>query len=81
MPVLMTLDLEVPEKAAESRRNFQLTDWDDFKEELAKQLCDIPEPHVLTNETQYKRVVDNLMVAIQAAIEHAVPMSRPSPYS
>ncbi len=77
----MMLDLKVPEKAIESRRNFQLTDWDGFKEELAKQLCDIPEPHALTTEMQYKSMVDDLMAAIQAAIEHAVPMSWPSPYS
>ena len=38
-------------------------------------------PCALSNESQFQEVVDDLMAAIQAAIELTVPMVKPSPHS
>ena len=81
MLILTTLDLEVPAVAAENRKNFRSTDWSKFRETLAEQLATIPDPCTLLDEVQVQRAVDDLTVALQAAIELTVPMSKPSPHS
>ena len=48
---------------------------------LSEQLVTIPSPCALSNEAQFQEVVDDLMAAIQAAIELTVPMVKPSPHS
>ena len=80
VPVLTTLDLEIPAAAAISRRNFRAVDWSKFRQMLTDQLDKIPGPRTLLNESQFQEVVDDLMTALQAAIEHAVPLSKPSPH-
>ena len=81
IPVLTTLDLEVPAAVAVSRRNYRATDWSKFREALAEQLVTILSPCALSDEVQFQEVVDNLTVAIQTAIKLTVPMVKPSPHS
>ena len=44
VPVLMTLDIVVPDKVEEPHRNFRAVEWDKFQKELERQLSDIPDP-------------------------------------
>ena len=81
VPVLTTLDLNVPTAVIKSWRNYRATEWPKFREELAEQLAAIPDLGVLINETQYQKAVDDLTAALQTAIEWAVPLSKPSPHS
>ena len=46
-----------------------------------EQLAAMPDPGTLLNEVQFQRAADDLTAALQAAIELAVPMSKPSPHS
>ena len=77
VPVLTTLDLEIPAVVAISRRNFRAADWSKFRQMLTH---NIPGLHALLNELQFQEVVSDLMMALQVAIEHAVPLSKPSPH-
>ena len=81
VPILMTLDLEVPARVIETRRNFRAMDWLKFQETLAEQLATMPDPCTLLNKAQFQRATDNLMAALQAAIKLTVPVSKPSPHS
>ena len=81
VPVLTTLDLDVPTAAIKSRRNYRAMEWPKFREELVEQLAAIPGPGVLIDETQYQKAVNNLTAALQTAIEWAVPLSKTSPHS
>ena len=81
VPVLTTLDLDVPMAATESWRNYRAMEWPKFREELAEQLAAIPGPGVLIDETQYQKAVNDLTVALQTAIERAVLLSKTSPHS
>ena len=81
VPVLTTLDLEILAAAAISRRNFRAADWSKFHQTLTDQLDNIPGPRTLLNESQFQEAVSDLTTALQAAIEHTVPLSKPSPHS
>ena len=61
VPVLMTLDCAVPLQAAEECRNFCKADWDEFRKELAEQLCHILGPCVLPTDAQFQQAVNDLM--------------------
>ena len=81
VPVLTTLDLEIPAAAAMSRRNFRAADWLKFRQTLMDQLDNIPGLRTLLNELQFQGAVSDLTTALQAAIEHVVPLSKPSLHS
>ena len=81
IPILTIADLEVQKGTADSFRDFQSTNWDNFHEELVQQLEDIPDPCVIQTEGQFQEVVSDLIGAIQAAIEVKVPISKPTPFS
>ena len=81
VPVLTTLDLEIPAVAATSHSNFRATDWSKFRQTLMDQLVTILGPCALLNKLQFQGAVSDLMMALQATIKHAVPLSKPSPHS
>ena len=81
VPVLTTLDISVPKAEEERRNNFRNTDWDKFRSELEAQLCLIPGPCALTNESQYQRAIEELTTALQKTIDAMVPRLRPLPHS
>jgi hypothetical protein len=58
-----------------------MTDWKDFKEELAIRLTDIPLPTSLTTEDEFQAAVNNLTSTLQDVIRTTVPVSRPCPHS
>ena len=74
------MDLEIPAGVTISRRNFRAADWLKFRQMLTDQLDNIPGLRTLLNESQFQEAVGDLMTALQAAIEHAVPLSKPSPH-
>ena len=79
--VLTTLDLEILVVAAISCRNFRAADLLKFCQTLTDQLDNILGPRALLNKSQFQGAVSNLTTALQVAIEHAVPLSKPSPHS
>ena len=81
IPVLMTLDLEIPSAVEASCRNYRAVDWPKFRNALMEQLASMPDPCTLLDEMQFQEAVNGLMTAIQVAIELTVPMSKPSLHS
>src|SRR6266481_6384363 len=81
VPVLTTLEFEIPERTKEACRNFRATDWDKFREDLAEQLYDILGPCALLTDSQFQRAVAALTQMIQATIEAMVLIPRPSLHS
>src|SRR5882724_8944770 len=81
VPVLTMVELEVLVREEEACRNFRETEWDDFREELAKQLTHIPGPQRLCTDAQFQKAVDDLTLAVQETIDAVVPISKLTPFS
>src|SRR3981189_178279 len=81
VPILTIIDLPLERKPSPASPNFRMTDWKDFKEELAIRLTDIPLPTSLTTEDKFQAAVNNLTSTLQDVIRTTVPVSRPCPHS
>ena len=81
MPILMTLELLVEWVDNTPSYNFQVVEWDKFREELARRLLEMPEPGTLDTVSNYENMVSSLTCILQETISVAVPKSRPSPHS
>ena len=80
MPILTNLDISVPKRDEEVRRNFREADWDKFRKELGMHLCSILGPCTILDEAQFQRTVNDLTRALQMTIEAVVPLLQPSPH-
>ena len=81
IPIHIVIDTGIPSAALKPYRNYRTVDWKVFREELAIQLTQIPEPTMLWDDTQFQQVVTDLTAAIQATTEAIVPLSKPVPHS
>ena len=75
------IDTGILSAALEPYRNYWTVDWKVFREELAVQLTQIPEPTMLRDNAQFQQAITGLTVAIQATTEVIVPLSKPVPHS
>ena len=53
VPIHTMADTGIPSVAVEPYWNYRTVDWKAFREELAQQLTQIPEPGILHNDTQF----------------------------
>jgi hypothetical protein len=81
VPILTILDVEVKAEPPAPYRNFRTVDWGHFKEELAEQLERLPDARELHTIDEFNNAVNALTVAIQDAIEAAIPLSKAVPHS
>ena len=80
-PVITQLDIHATRAAWEPKRNFRLTDWNEFVKTLKDNLANIPIPTVIDDIQDFNTALDNLNQAIQDAIEKHIKITKPSPYS
>ena len=81
IPVLMTLDIPIPQLEESTCRDFRGMNWEEFRKELETHLSLILEPCPLLRAPQFQRAIADLTQALQNAINIAVPVSQPSPHS
>ena len=81
IPIHTVIDTGIPSTTLEPYRNYRTVDWKVFREELAVQLTQIPEPTMLQDDAQFQQAITGLTVAIQATTEVIVPLSKPVPHS
>jgi hypothetical protein len=81
VPILTTLELEVPTTIHNATRNFKGVDWEEFNDKLSTLLSDIPTPMPIMSEEQFQKATSDLMNTLQRAIEENVPLSKPCPHA
>ena len=81
IPIHTIINTGIPPTTLEPYRNYKMVDWKAFREELAQQLVQIPEPAVLCDDTQFQNAVASLTEAIQATNNIVVPLSKLVPHS
>jgi hypothetical protein len=81
VPIDTILDLTVVKSAPQVSFNFRATDWDDFKNALARKLEASPPPSKIRAEDEFHLRVASLTSAILDTIERFVPKSNPVPHS
>jgi len=79
VPILIRLDIEVPQTDQATTRNFRETDWKSFREKLAEHLNDIPPPKLISSEAQFQTAATDLTNVIKRTIEEVVPLSKQCP--
>jgi len=80
-PIATYIDLPQERIAFKTSYNFRATDWEDFQENLAIRLLEIPPPQPLTTTQQFQEAATDLTEAIQDTICTRVPENKPCPYS
>jgi len=81
VPILSTLDLDIPRTTTTTTYNFRDVDWKEFRDRLNTHLADIPEPMPITSEAQFQAAAAKLITAIQRTIEDKTPRTKPSPHA
>ena len=81
VPILTTLNLEVPRANLTVTRNFRETDWEEFRATLGTLLYGIPPPMPIINEEQFQMAAADLTKTIKLAIEEKVPLSKQCPHA
>ena len=60
--------------------NFRAVDWEDFQENLAIRLLEIPAPQPLRTDQQFQEAAENLTAVLQDMICTRVPVNKPCPF-
>ena len=68
LPILTELKLEVATAEAKVVENFHNVIWEDFRDELRKQLSKVKEPTCVTTQVQLDECCEELTKALQEAI-------------
>ena len=75
-PIATYIDLPQECMALKTSYNFRMVDWEDFQENLASQLLEIPPPQPLTTNQQFQQAAEDLMAAIRDTIHTRVPENK-----
>ncbi|KAG2052021.1 hypothetical protein BDR06DRAFT_888815, partial [Suillus hirtellus] len=78
VPILITLDLEIPQATVTISHNYRETDWKAFSELLKERLASIPPPVELTTQEEFQTAANRLAETLDAVIEAKVPKSKPN---
>lgn len=79
-PIVTTIDAKADEHEEEVGWNFRKVEWDEFEEELGRQLEGIPRTRIGTKEEMEERLGD-IMDALTRTVEAKVQRRRGSPYT
>jgi exonuclease III len=80
-PIATYIDLPQERSVQKISYNFRATDWEDFQENLAIRLLEIPPPQPITSEQQFREAAEGLTAVIQDTIRTRVPENKPCPFS
>jgi hypothetical protein len=80
-PIATYVTLPQERITAKVSYNFRAVDWEDFQENLAIRLLEIPPPQRLQSEEQFQEAAENLTAVIQDTIRTRVPENKPCPFS
>ena len=75
-PIATYIDLPQERTTLRTSYNFRTVDWEDFQENLAILLLDIPPPQLLMTNQQFQQAAEDLMAAIQDMIHTRVPENK-----
>ncbi|KAF9245440.1 hypothetical protein BU15DRAFT_32663, partial [Melanogaster broomeanus] len=81
VPILSTLELEIPSATTENIRNYREVDWEKFKEKLKAELSPMYPIQPITTRTNFQNMALQLSTAIQNTVTETVPYTRPNPHS
>lgn len=81
IPIAIILDITTAPAPTTLTRNFQMTDWEDFKKELNGRLNGAPTWNDIEGENEFNRQVETLTVILQNTIEAKVPLTKPNALS
>jgi len=79
LPILTELRLEIATTGTKAVENFRNVNWEDFRDELRKQLSKAKKPTHITTQAQLDECCEELTKALQEAICAAVPTDEMSP--
>ena len=80
-PIATYIDLPQERTTLKTSYNFRMVDWEDFQENLASRLLEIPPPQPLTTNQQFQQAAEDLTAAIQDTIRTRVPENKQCPFS
>ncbi len=80
-PILTTISLPQARITEPPSYDFRNADWDDFRENLASRLEEVPEPAPITSERQLHEVLKGITSALQDTIRTRIKIRRPRPDS
>jgi len=80
LPILLTIDLPLTRNSLKPSRNFRITDWEAFADQLTE-LLSHSEPRKLTSEREFRNAVDEINAALKTTMEEKVPINKPFPYT
>lgn len=81
VPILCTLDLNIPHTTTTATYNYRDVEWKEFNGCLSYHLRNIPAPTAITSELQFQLAASNLSKALKCAIEEKVLKTKPSPHA
>ncbi|KIJ24137.1 hypothetical protein M422DRAFT_195066, partial [Sphaerobolus stellatus SS14] len=79
--IKVQVDLTLPRKEKEQRRQFREVDWDDFRKELEEVMARTPTEIEVEIVEDVDRVVKWMVDALQEMVEKVVPVRRQSVYA
>jgi len=80
VPILLTLELEIPRVDLEPRRNWREVDWEAFNSHLSTRISTSPALPLASND-EFQAAARHFTQAVTDTIEAYVPYSRPCPHS
>lgn len=81
VPILTVIDIHTPHVVSTLTRNFRMTDWKEFREQLTENLARRPPPKEIPNITDFQEAVSFLTITLQDTIEEVVPETKPVPHT
>ena len=80
-PIATYITLPQERVVPKASYNFRVVDWEDFQENLAIRLLEIPAPQPLRTDQQFQEAAENLTAVLQDTIRTRVPVNKPCPFS
>ena len=81
VPILSTLELNIPRSSNAINRNFREVEWKEFRSCLSARLSLIPPPMVIKTEAQFQTAARDLAETLEQVIAEKVPKSKPCPHA
>ncbi|KAF5325927.1 hypothetical protein D9611_000195 [Ephemerocybe angulata] len=81
VPVATILNMKRIEAPETERRNFRMTDWEEFATTLEIEITGIDPKAPITSKEVFDARLEAITAAIQRTVEKVVPMSKPTSYT
>ncbi|TDL30108.1 hypothetical protein BD410DRAFT_780653, partial [Rickenella mellea] len=81
LPIMSVIDISAVISDSTPRRNWRMTDWKAFREELSKRLATMPPMDIIRDVETLEAMVEFVQESIMATADQVVPMSTPTPFT